>query len=119
MIPSDSVEVDARLDVLLATRARAASDGRLVVDVIIGAAAMTAALVWRPFAWVALLSAGCCFAAFGAWGITDRILHERRDPDRWTPVLRLGRGAAAIIGGLAGLSLILSACALALGTWIS
>lgn len=68
---------DARLDELLAARARAASDGRLVIDVIIGAALVGAALVWRPFAWVVMGSVGCCLLAFGAWGISDREIRER------------------------------------------
>lgn len=104
---------------LLASRARHSSDGRLVADVIFGSAFATSALLWRPSAWLVLVSAACCFAAFGAWGITDRILGEQDKPERWTRLLRAGRVAAVVVGTIAALAFIFSLWGLALGTWIS
>jgi hypothetical protein len=119
------------LAALLARRARDASDGRLVLDVIGGVLAAAAALVWRPPAWPVFLSAACCFAAFGAWGIADRVLGERGeraerdepggrgDSNRLLRLLRIARVAAAVVGTVAALALLFSLLALALGTWIS
>ena len=130
---------DARLDELLAARARAASDGRLVIDVIVGAALVGAALVWRPLAWVVIGSAGCCVLAFGAWGISDREIREQtgdrsllteptpgpggqvspvRAPLR-IRVLTICRAVAVVGGAVSGLLLILALCAMALGSWVS
>ena len=104
---------------LLVARARHASDGRLVADVIGGALIAAVVLIWRPGGWLPLLSAACCFAMFGAWGISDRILREQSAPDQWTRVLTMARAAAAVIGAIAGATLIFSLWGLALGTWIS
>ena len=104
---------------LLVARARGASDGRLVSDVIGGALIACIVLFWRPTGWLPLLSAACCFAAFGAWGISDRVLREQPDPARSTRVLTIVRAAAAVVGAVAGLALLFSLWALALGTWIS
>ena len=95
---------------MLVARARHASDGRLVSDVIGGALVAFIALVWRPAGWLPLLSAGCCLAAFGAWGISDRVIREQVGGGRSTRVLTIARAVAAIVGAVAGL---------ALGTWIS
>ena len=118
------VDDDATLDVLLAARARAATDGRLVLDVVGGAALLGAALLWRPFAWVVLGSIGSCLFAFGAWGISDRELREHLDErrgerDRWRLVLAICRGVAAVVGAVSALLLIFALSALALGRWIS
>ena len=104
---------------LLVARARHASDGRLVSDVIGGALVASIVLFWRPTGWLPLLSAACCLAAFGAWGISDRVLREQGNPGRWTRVLTIVRAAAAVIGAVAGLGLLFSLWGLALGTWIS
>lgn len=104
---------------LLVARARHASDGRLVTDVIGGALIASTVLVWRPTGWLPLLSAACCFAAFGAWGISDRVLREQGDPDQWTRVLTMVRTAAAVVGAVAGAALLFSLWGLALGTWIT
>jgi hypothetical protein len=104
---------------LLVARARRASDGRLVSDVIGGALVAFIALLWRPAGWLPLLSAGCCLAAFGAWGISDRVIREQVGGGRSSRVLTIARAAAAIVGAVAGLALIFSLWGLALGTWIS
>jgi hypothetical protein len=112
-------DADPGLRELLVARARHASDGRLVSDVIGGALVASIVLLWRPAGWLPLLSAACCFAAFGAWGISDRVLREQAAPGRWTRVLAIARTAAAVLGAAAGVSLLFSLWGLALGTWIS
>src|SRR5215207_3603857 len=61
----------------LTSRARATSDGRLVLAVILGLATTIVIALWRPPAWLILGCVGVGTAAFGAWGIADRELAER------------------------------------------
>jgi len=112
---------DVSLPEFLAARARAASDGRLVVDVIIGCCGALAVAVWRPAGWVTLLGAAVSLAAFGAWGIVDREIRERADAShgRIVRVLSLLRIGAATVGALAALTAMFSLLGIALGTWIS
>lgn len=104
---------------LLSARARGASDLRLAIDVAAGVVIAFAVTVWQPPAWPVLLSAGLCFATFGAWGITDRELRERGEGAPGARWLRVCRRTAALLGVLAGVALLLGVLALALGTWIS
>lgn len=112
---------DASLPDVLAARARAASDSRLVVDVIGGVLAVVALSVWRPWAWITLLGVATAFAAFGMWGIADRELQERGD--RGSRSLRItlnaARVVAVIIGAIAVVGAMLTGLGAALGTWIS
>ena len=57
-------------------RARTASNRRLFVDTAGGALVATAAMVWKPSGWAVIASAALCFAAFGAWGVADRLLED-------------------------------------------
>jgi hypothetical protein len=112
---------DASLPEFLAARARAASDGRLVVDVIVGCGAALAVAVWRPTGWVTLLGVAVCLAAFGAWGIVDRELRERVGAPR-TRIVRMllvVRVVAAGIGAFAAVVALFSVLGILLGTWIS
>ncbi len=102
------------LSEFLAQRARAASDSRLVLDASLGLTVAALAVLFRPKGWLLLLGAGLCFAAYGGWGIADRELRDH--PKRW---LRAARGAAAVVGAIAALLLILTVLGAALGTWIS
>lgn len=72
-------------------------------------------------AWILLSSVALCLVAFGAWGISDRELTERQQIARPGSLvaLRLARGLAAVVGGLAALAALFSVLALTLGTWIS
>lgn len=112
---------DASLPALLAHRARHASDRRLALDSAAGLLVASGALALRPPGWLLIASAAGCFAAFGAWGIADRELGERSaaGSERLVRALRAGRAIAAIVGLLAALTLLLTAVALGLGTWIS
>jgi hypothetical protein len=77
--------------------------------------------VWRPGGWILLLSAGLCFAAFGAWGIAERELHERVDAADAAQhrLLRLQRSIAVGVGSVALVVLVLAALAFGFGTVIS
>ena len=112
---------DASLVEFLAARARAASDGRLVVDVIAGCCGGLAAAVWRPIGWITLLGAAVSLAAFGAWGIVDREVRERADAPRalGVRVLSMARVAVAIVGALAAATAMFAVLGVMLGTWIS
>ena len=115
------------LPALLAQRARRASDRRLALDLALGTAAAAVLTILRPSsAWVLLVAAATCFAAFGAWGIADRAVAEREaesaqgaeaPPSSRGP--RIARGLAAVVGTLAGLVLAFGTVAYLIGTWIS
>ncbi|MGI8496422.1 MAG: hypothetical protein ACR2OG_02405 [Gemmatimonadaceae bacterium] len=101
-------------------RARQASDGRLVLDVVIGLALLLATLLWEPAWWLPLVSGALCFVFFGLWGITDRVLRERGTASGTVPhALRLARGVVTALGALATIAFLLSLAGLMLGTWIS
>ena len=104
---------------LLSARARGASDLRLAIDVAVGVVIAVAVAVWQPPAWPVILAAGLCFGAFGAWGIADRELRERGEAATSVRWLRVVRQAAALLGVLAAVALLVGVLALALGTWIS
>ncbi len=119
---------DEGLPALLAQRARRASDRRLALDLALGTAAAAALTIVRPSsAWVLLVAAATCFAAFGAWGIADRAIAEAEEgallPEGSTASpargARIARGLAAFVGTLAGLVLAFGTVAYLIGTWIS
>jgi hypothetical protein len=112
---------DATLGEFLAARARAASDGRLVADVIAGCCGALAVMAWRPVGWLALLGVAVCLAAFGVWGIADRELRERVNAPRAHVVRVLGivRVASTFVGALAAIATMIAVLGIMLGTWIS
>lgn len=114
-------ESQATLPAMLAGRARAASDGRLVLDVLGGVLAASALALWRPPAWLLLFGAAVCFAAFGFWGIADRELRERSasPASRGVWTLEAARWVSGLVGLLAVLLVIFTILGRMLGTWIS
>lgn len=106
------------LSALLATRARAASDGRLALDAGGGLLAAALALVVRPPAWPLLVAAAACFLAYGAWGIADRALHERPSGTHGIRLLRALRAGAAMLGALGVLALGGIVMGFVLANWI-
>jgi hypothetical protein len=108
---------------MLAARARGASDGRLVLDVLGGLTIAIVFVLWRPAAWLVPFSVSLCFLTFGAWGISDRELGERAVTGatsiRTLATLRAVRAGAAVIGAISAVLAVLAAFAMALGTWIS
>lgn len=116
-----SPRANASLPELLTQRARGASDVRLALDAGVGTLVAVAAGIWRGPAWVLIMCAALCFAAFGAWGIADRELHDPSFPESAAAgvALRCVRAVAVIAGALAALTLIFGLVAVGLGTWIS
>jgi hypothetical protein len=104
----------------LAARARATSDGRLVLAVLCGLGATLGMSIWRPFGWTVIGGIGLCAASFGAWGIADRELTERSaTTGSSVVVLRVVRVCCVIVGSCAAIAAALVMLGAALGTWIS
>lgn len=113
---------DASLSEFLVARARAASDGRLVVDALVGSAVAVACAAWRPIGWLSVGGAALALAAFGLWGIADREARERAAAAASTNVTRTLRAVqvvTALLGFCGVVVAVFSALGLALGTWIS
>ena len=112
---------DASLVEYLVARARAASDGRLVIDALGGLLLALAIVVWRPVAWTSLAAICLALAAFGFWGIMDRELRDRADgtTSLATRALGVARGAVAAIGFLSVAVALFAGMGMMLGTWIS
>ncbi len=84
---------------LLANRARLASDRRLVGDASVGLVTAATAAILRPPFWIPLAALALCLGAFGLWGILDR---EAADAaGRSKRALAIGRGLIALLGGAA------------------
>ena len=119
-----SLAPDATLPALLAARARAATDGRLALDVVGGMCAAAVLAVWHPAGWVIPCSIAVCLAAFGVWGITDREIIERAahtagGAPRLVSTLRVLRVLATVTGTAAAILACFALLRLTLGTWIS
>jgi hypothetical protein len=121
MMVLSALRPDASLSEFLAHRARSASIRRLSLDLGVGIAGASAALWWRPVAWLVLTSLALCFFAYGAWGLTDRA--RLRVGVRNSRVVNASLdafcAAMAAVGVVAAAGLLLSVWAIALGTWIS
>jgi hypothetical protein len=106
---------------VLASLARATSDGTLVLTVIVGLMAPIGVAVWRPPAWLLVAGLGVSIAAFGGWGIADRELVERTGTGSRTAVATLrGVRLLALLAGAGGaLVAAFRVLGAALGTWIS
>lgn len=115
---------DATLPEWLAAHARAVSARRLALDLAGGGLVALAAALWRPPGWPALLGAGLCFTAFGAWAVAERRL-AATPPRAWPSTdgrraaWRALRGLAAVVGTLAAALLAFALLFGVLGTWIS
>ena len=105
---------------VLAVRARAMTDGQLVLVVLFGLATTLGVAVWRPSAWTLLASLAFGSAAFGAWGIADRELLARDEAHMpSTKILGVIRSACLALGACAVVIALFSMLGVALGTWIS
>jgi hypothetical protein len=102
-------------------RARTASKRRLFVDTGAGTLVAVAAIVWKPSGWAVIASAALCFAAFGAWGVADRLLeeHSQLRGRGFVEFLLILRTVAVTVGVAAALILLFGMAGLAMGTWIS
>jgi hypothetical protein len=121
MMVLSALRPDASLPEFLTHRARSASILRLSIDLGVGLAGMSAALWWRPSAWLLLTSLALCFFAYGGWGLADR---ARTGAAMSSHRLLSGslEALCALLGSvgvLAVAAVLLSVWAIALGTWIS
>ena len=108
------------LPAFLSGEARKASEGELAIAVTFGVLVAMVALFWRPHGWTYFLSSGLTCAAFGAWGITDRLLGEQAEAHSGAArLLRFARLVCGGVGAIAGVSLVLLVLFIFLGTWIS
>ena len=118
---NSAVSPNESLAALLAGRARAASDGRLILDVAAGLLAALALAIWHPRVWLVPFNAAIVLAAFGAWGLTDREMAERAAAADGgvARALRILRAVSAIVGAASAAIACFAVLGLALGTWIS
>ena len=121
MMVLSALRPDASLSEFLAHRGRSASIRRLSFDVAVGIAGASAALWWRPVAWLVLTSLSLCFGAYGAWGLADRARSRMVARNNRIAIASLDALCAALgaVGVLAAAGVLLSVWAIALGTWIS
>jgi hypothetical protein len=121
MMRNGALAPDASLPDVLAARARAASDGRLVIDVIGGVCIAVGVAVWHPSAWLIPFCVAVCLAAFGAWGIADREITERAEVagSRMVRVLHVLQLLTVAAGALAAAAACYAVLAVTLGRWIS
>jgi hypothetical protein len=119
MVETGVNDPNLTLPALLARRARNASDGRLVLDTIGGLVVGALVLAFRPPGWPTLFSASTAFLAFGAWGISDRMISDGSMSPRVSQLLRALRAGAAGLGIVSAFALVATTMALMLGTWIS
>jgi hypothetical protein len=104
----------------LVERAQRASMRRLILDIAGGLLALGILAACKPKGWAVLASAALCFATFGAWGATDRLLAS---PDRVgnnavAASLLILRTIAIVVGVAASLVVVFGALQIAMGTFI-
>ena len=110
---------DVGLPEFLASRARAAPDGALVVLAATGLIVLLLAVALRPPGWPLLIGASLCACGFGGWGIADREVVDARHSSTAHRTFFLARAAASTIGAIGGLLIVFGIAAYMLGTWIS
>lgn len=112
---------EASLPEFLAHRARSASVRRLSIDLVVGVAGSSAALWWRPSAWLVLTSLALLFFGYGGWGLADRGRSSKtaRDHRLLRASMETICALLAAAGSLAAAGLLYGVWAIALGTWIS
>lgn len=116
MVAANAVPSTASLAEVLAARARRTPTSRLVIDAVGGGAIVFAALWARPFGWFALIGAGTCLAAYGAWALAERRLESDAPlSDRKVWLLDLVQGIATPFGLAGFMALLFGALAIAIG----
>jgi hypothetical protein len=104
----------------LASRARSASEIRLVGDAAFSIFAAVAVGVWRGPLWDVRIAIAVCFLAFGVWGVADRELMRRQGAVHSEVLLaRVTRVAAAALGFGAAAYLMMALLGRAIGRVIS
>ena len=112
---------DASLLEFVAQRARLATARRLAADVIVGALGLAGAGRLDSWTRSAASMAAVCLIAYGSWGLLERARQSisSRGLQRIAGAVEAVRALLALGGILAGLGVLLSVWAIALGTWIS
>jgi hypothetical protein len=104
----------------LARQGRQATDPQLAFAATFGVIVAATALFRHPRGWVYFTASGVTCAAFGLWGICDRLLAEQGElrvaAKRILAFCRFVCGATGAVGGA---GLLLSVLFLALGMWVS
>jgi uncharacterized membrane protein len=106
------------LSSFLAERARNASEGRLAVDIGVGAVAVIVAIAARPD-WPLLAAAGMTLCLFGTWAIAGRALEDATHSPRVHIALATIRKVLAFAGICAAILTGFLIWTILMGTWIS
>ena len=118
---TDAPRATAGLAEILGERALRAGSPRLTADIIVGTVIVVVAAWLRPAAWMLLLSAGACLAAYGTWAFAVRRLSA--EAWRLSPGAENGwralRAAGAFVGIAAFVLLLISLLGMMLGRLIS
>lgn len=105
---------------LLASRARRASESRLVGDAVLAVVAAIAVGVWRGPLWDVRIAIALSVLAFAVWGVADRDLLRRDDPSSRAAYLpRSARVVASLLGFGAAAYAMMSLLGRAIGRVIS
>ena len=115
-----AIRHDQSLGEALAERAQGASMRRLILDIAGGLLAFGIIAAWRPEGWAILASAALCFATFGAWGASDRLLDSpyRITNNALAASLLIVRTLAIVVGVGAALVILFGSLEIAMGTFI-
>ena len=115
-----AIRHEQNLGEALAERAQRASMRRLISDVAGGLLAFGIIVAWSPEGWAILASAALCFAAFGAWGTTDRLLDSpyRITNNAIAASLLILRTVSLVVGVGAALVILFGSLEIAMGTFI-
>lgn len=110
---------DQGLPALLASAARSAPVGTMLIEIAVGVLGAAAVLWWRPPATPAALSGALLLVAFGSWGVADLGLEDEQLGHVSRAGFRGARAVAAVVGWAALLVLAFSVAGLAIGHWKS
>lgn len=115
------VNPSASLSELLHARALSTAPSRLWLDLAVGITVVAVAVWIRPIGWVALASAGLCFAMYGLWSVSERQLQpdDGTASSRARVTWRVVHGITTLLGLIALVALLFALLGLTLGTWIS
>jgi len=121
MMVLSALRPDASLPEFLAYRARSAPVLRLAAQGLTAVAALVAALWWDPPAQPVIVTASTCLMCYAGWGLLDRAVGHATSRG-WRAATKVCLTLSSVLVGLgflAGVGVLFSIWALALGTWIS
>ena len=121
MMVLSALRPDASLPEFLAYRGRSAPVLRLAAEGLTAVAVLVAALWWNPPAQLVIVTASTCFLCYASWGLLDRAAGHATSRG-WRAAAKICWALSSVLVGLgflAGVGVLFSIWALALGTWIS